>query len=78
MSCVECSKIQELNKQGQSEAYMRVGAANVLIGACDKHFNELRQMMGKDVQLDAPICRVVMPGNILFEDDPLTRVKVGG
>lgn len=46
MSCSDCSKIQKLNKAGKARAYMRIGSGSVLIGACDKHFNELRTAMG--------------------------------
>ncbi len=43
MSCEECDKIQELNKEDKECAYIRIGNGNVLIGACDKHFNEMRK-----------------------------------
>lgn len=48
MSCEDCEKRQKENVKGKNLAYLRVGNANVLIGACDKHFNELRQQMGLD------------------------------
>jgi len=46
MSCKECDKIQELNKKDEKLAYLRIGIGNVLIGACDKHFNEIRKKIG--------------------------------
>lgn len=44
MSCIDCELIQKLNTRGKKLAYYRFSNANVLIGACDKHFN---QMFGK-------------------------------
>lgn len=46
MTCIECEKIQEDNRNGKNLAYIRIGKANVLIGACDEHFNLLRIYMG--------------------------------
>lgn len=46
MSCEECEEIQKNNKQNKDMAYLRIGNSNVLIGACDKHFNELRIELG--------------------------------
>lgn len=43
MSCEDCDKIQRENKEGHNVAYLRVGTGNVVIGACDFHFNELRR-----------------------------------
>jgi len=34
--------MQKDNLDGFNKAYMRVSNGNVLIGACDKHFNEIR------------------------------------
>lgn len=45
MSCENCDKRQEENLRGENLIYMRVGNGNVLIGACDKHFIELRDKM---------------------------------
>lgn len=42
MVCNKCKEIQAQNLKGKSCAYLRVGNANVLIGACDEHFNKLR------------------------------------
>jgi hypothetical protein len=46
MSCNDCEDVQKLNKEGKCLAFLRIGNANVLIGACDKHFNELRRQLG--------------------------------
>ena len=59
MSCKACEEIQELNKRGDKCAYLRVGNANVLIGACDKHFNMLREQIGLHPQIDATVHRVI-------------------
>lgn len=59
MSCKDCDKIQEENKQGRNRAYIRIEAANVLIGACDKHFNILRRNMGQVIAEDTTVYRLV-------------------
>ena len=46
MTCNECERIQKENLEGKNLAYLRIGKSNVLIGACDQHFNELRAMIG--------------------------------
>jgi len=46
MSCKECSKVQKENREGKNLAYLRVNYADVLIGACNKHFIELKEKMG--------------------------------
>ena len=46
MSCEDCERVQEENKSGNDCAYLRVGNSNLLIGACDKHFNELKKKLG--------------------------------
>lgn len=46
MGCEDCDRIQEENLKEKNIAYIRIGAANVQIGACDKHFNELRERLG--------------------------------
>jgi hypothetical protein len=46
MSCEECNKVQIENRKGINLAFIRVGAADVLVSACDKHFNELRDKIG--------------------------------
>jgi len=51
MSCKECDEIQELNKKDEKLAYLRVGTGDVLIGACDKHFNELRKKMNIKISI---------------------------
>jgi len=50
MSCDECDKIQELNIKGKSIGLIRfgnkeIGYGNIQIGACDKHFNLIRQKL---------------------------------
>lgn len=55
MSCEFCDKIQEENAKGHQLGFLRVGAANVLIGACDKHFNELRnRLLGPNGEYPEP------------------------
>ena len=49
ISCNDCNKIQKDNLKGINCAYYRVGNGNVLIGACDKHFNMLRQSPDREV-----------------------------
>jgi len=49
MSCEECDKIQELNKKDEKLAYLRIGTGDILIGACDKHFDELRKRMNIEI-----------------------------
>jgi hypothetical protein len=62
MSCKACGKIQQANKRDDKRAYIRIGNAIVLIGACDKHFNQLRQMIGLDVELTADVGRASNEG----------------
>lgn len=59
MSCHDCYRIQDENTRGMNMAYIRVDRSNVLIGACDLHFNMLRRRLGLDVPLDARVCRVI-------------------
>ena len=68
MSCANCERIQEQNRQGCNTAYIRIGAANVLIGACDYHFNMLRQQVGLPVELTAPVSRVI-------KEDTMSRLQ---
>jgi hypothetical protein len=42
MSCPRCDDVQHLQKQGRQCIYLRIGNAEVLIGACFEHFQELR------------------------------------
>lgn len=58
MSCEECDRIQELNKKGKDLAYLRINSSNVLIGACDKHFNMLKQQLGHNIELHHIVHRV--------------------
>lgn len=62
MSCQDCERIQQENKQGKNCAFLRVGNGNVLVGACDKHFNQLRAQMGLMVETDAPVTRMLREG----------------
>jgi len=55
MSCKDCDKIQEENLKGKNIGYIRVGNADVLVGACDKHFNELQRQIGI---LPTDVCRI--------------------
>lgn len=57
MSCKECDRIQELNKEGKSCAYLRIDGASILIGACDKHFNRLREQLGHDIGVNEVVFR---------------------
>jgi len=41
MGCEVCDAIFEKNMQRKDMAFTRVGNGTVLIGACDKHFNQL-------------------------------------
>lgn len=45
MSCSKCEEIQEANQRGELLGFLRVGRANVLIGACNEHFNDIRRAM---------------------------------
>lgn len=47
MSCEECTKIQDANMMGENLSYLRVGIANVLIGACPEHFIIVRDAIRK-------------------------------
>ena len=47
MSCEECDKIQELNVMGEHLCYLRIGTANVLIGACEEHFKIIQEAIRK-------------------------------
>lgn len=47
MSCEKCYEIQEANRHGDKIAFLRIDNANVIIGACDLHFNMLRQQLGQ-------------------------------
>ncbi len=57
MSCQKCKEIEKQNMQGKNLAFIRVGNANVLVCACDYHFNHLRMMMGMDVGFHSPVER---------------------
>jgi hypothetical protein len=46
MSCKKCKKVQEENLKGKNIAYIRIGSANVTVGACDGHFNMLQRQLG--------------------------------
>jgi hypothetical protein len=58
MTCKECEEIENQNMQGKNKAYLRVGNANVLICACDYHFNILRNNLGLQIPSDAPVHRL--------------------
>ncbi|MCK5604123.1 hypothetical protein KAR91_19705 [Candidatus Pacearchaeota archaeon] len=58
MSCEACTQIQTENRDGNKMVFIRIGNGNVMVGACDRHFNELRQMMGIDVNLDESVYRM--------------------
>jgi len=53
MTCKNCEKIQELNRQGKALAYIRGGRGDILVCACDVCFNSLRAKMGLPVGLVA-------------------------
>ena len=46
MSCEDCESMQEMNMKGINTAYIRIGNSNIMIGACDKHFNKLQEQLG--------------------------------
>jgi hypothetical protein len=54
MTCDKCEEVQAQNAKGRNCAFIGVGKANVLIGACDEHFNELRH-----APKDAMVARVL-------------------
>lgn len=58
MSCEDCKKIKEQNLKGENRAYLQVGTGNVLVCACDRHFNQLRMMTGMDVGYNSPVDRI--------------------
>lgn len=59
MTCKDCRATQAENRQGRNMAYLAVIGSNVLIGACDKHFNLIRHVMGmKAVTDQEPVKRL--------------------
>lgn len=61
MSCKDCETIQEMNLEVKGVAYLRIDTSNVVVGACDYHFNTLRKVLGmlpKDAPMDTPVARL--------------------
>lgn len=52
MSCEKCEKAQIDMMEGQGIIFMRIGRANVIIGACEEHFREVQGLIkaGMDVE----------------------------
>ena len=51
MSCKDCEEIQARIQNGEGgSAYIRLTNAFVLIGACDRHFKQVRDMLKERVQ----------------------------
>jgi len=60
MVCEDCNEIQRLNALGKKCAFLRIGIGDVLIGACDLHFNLIRtkEFPHSSAYLDSPVARM--------------------
>ncbi len=50
MNCKDCEKAQKEYRQGKAGTYLRIDHANILVLACEKHFDMVTQTIYEELQ----------------------------